>query len=101
MGGEVTSVVLNFLNNNIFDHCTNFIYIVLIPKIANLINASDFRSISLCNMIYKLTSKVLAKRLIQVLPHIISISESAFMPGRLITDNIIVVYESLHSMNSR
>lgn len=33
MGEAVTSVVLNFLNNGMFDKCINFIYIILIPKV--------------------------------------------------------------------
>lgn len=101
VGDEITSVVLNYLNNDVFDHCTNFTYIVLIPKITNSANAYDFRPISLCDVIYKIASKVLANKLKQVLPHIISMNQNALMPGRLITNNIIVTYEALHSMNTR
>lgn len=63
VGDEVTSVILKFFNEGIFYSCINFTYIVLIPKISNPLLASDFRLISLCNVIYKLVSKVLAKRL--------------------------------------
>jgi ribonuclease HI len=101
MGEEVCLAVLNSLNDGILPENINMTHIVLIPKKKNPTTVMDFRPISLCNVLYKLISKVLANRLKKILPIIISQTQSAFIPGRLITDNILAAYETLHTMNSK
>jgi hypothetical protein len=91
--------VLAFLNDGIFQDEINHIYIALIPKVKTQTFITEFHPISLCNVIYKLIAKVLANRMKKVLPTIISPSQSAFIPGRLITDNILVAFEALHTMD--
>ena len=95
------SAVLEFLNNGHMLLALNHTHIVLISKINNPVKMSDFRPISLCNIIYKIIAKVLANRLKQILPHIIAPTQSAFLPRRLITDNVLVAYEALHMMHGR
>ena len=101
VGDKVVSAVLDYLNSSVILPDINHTNIVLIPKVKNPKKMSDFRPISLCNVIYKIISKVLANRLKQILPTIISLTQSAFVPGRLITDNILLAYETLHTMHSR
>lgn len=79
----------------------NFTHIVLIPKKNNPQRITDFRPISLSNIVSRIFFKVLANRLKMVLPNVISDSQSAFVPGRLIIDNTIMAFEMLHRMRNR
>jgi hypothetical protein len=99
--GEVCKIMLDFLNYEIFDSSLNDTNIVLIPKMKSPASVTDFWPISLCNVLYKIIAKVLANQMKTVLPHIISHNQSAFILGRYIIDNIIVVYEAFHTMVNR
>ncbi|CAH9143861.1 unnamed protein product, partial [Cuscuta epithymum] len=64
--------------------------IVLIPKCDSPTRMTDLRPISLCNVIYKIISKVLANRLQKILPDCISMEQSGFVSGRNILDNVVL-----------
>jgi hypothetical protein len=101
IGDEVCAAVLGFLNNGYMDADINSTFIALIPKKKQPTSVTEFRPISLCNVIYKIISKILANRLKGILSQIISSNQSAFIPGRLISDNVLAAYETLHSMHTR
>lgn len=73
-GQEVTSVVLRVLRGEDDPSRVNKTFTVLIPKVANPEELGQFRPISLCNVIYKVASKMVANRLKVILPEIISMS---------------------------
>uniref|UniRef100_A0A803QJV0 Reverse transcriptase n=1 Tax=Cannabis sativa TaxID=3483 RepID=A0A803QJV0_CANSA len=95
---DVVGVYLNILDGGADMGCLNETIIALIPKVEKPMNVAEYRPISLCNVIYKIVSKCLVNRLRQTLDGVISESQSAFVKGRLIHDNAIVGYESLHCM---
>jgi len=75
--------------------------VVLIPKVIEPERIKDPRPISLCNVVNKIASKVLANRLKNVLLEVISLKQSAFILGRLISDNILLAHEIVHHMKTK
>ena len=71
-GAVVTKMILDFLNFGISPPNFNETHITLVPKIKESQKITDYRLISLCNVVYKIASKAIANRLKQILPSIIS-----------------------------
>ncbi|KAL9671641.1 hypothetical protein QQ045_009211 [Rhodiola kirilowii] len=85
VGADVVKEVLNCLNNEVLNTDLNETLIVLIPRVKKVERVKELRPISLCKVVMKITTKVLANRLKEILPNIISQSQSAFIRRRLIT----------------
>ncbi|KAL0403557.1 UNVERIFIED_CONTAM: putative mitochondrial protein [Sesamum radiatum] len=98
---DVTATTLHLLNNHALPDNYNATTIVLIPKCTKPDHLSQFRPISLCNVLYKIASKTIANRLKPILDIIISPNQTAFIPGRLITNNVIVAYELNHYLRTK
>ena len=101
MGPQVTQSVIQILRTGIMPIRLNDTYICLIPKVNSPQKITEYRLISLCNVIYKIVAKVLANRLKGVLPKVINDAQSAFVPGRQITDNVLAAFEVMHCINQR
>lgn len=83
VGDNLVKEVLDAVNTGVIPEGWNTTTIVLIPKVENAEKISHYRPISLCNVVYKVISKLLAARLKVLLPDIISETQSAFVPGRI------------------
>jgi hypothetical protein len=86
---RVTGKVLQALNAT---------FLTLVPKEGHAHQAKQYRPIALCNVIYKLLTKVIARRLKLILPTIISPEQSGYVEGRQILDSIILAHEVIHSL---
>jgi hypothetical protein len=79
----------------------NATFLTLIPKANNPTSFDDFRPISLCNLAYKIISKVIANRLKPLLSKALSLEQMGFLKGRNIQDAIGTTHESLHSIKKK
>lgn len=101
IGPEIFKCCTSWLEELSFPANLNDTTLVLIPKRDNADKLTDLRPIALCNVLYKILSKVLANRIKEVLPNLISENQSAFVPGRNISDNVLVAFELLHYMKRK
>lgn len=101
VGVDIVNFVKRWWDGRVDLEDANMTCIVLITKCNDPKMMSEFRPISLYNVLYKIISKTLANKLKPYLRSIISINQSAFVPQRLITDNALVAFENFHAMKRR
>ncbi|GKD94133.1 hypothetical protein Tco_1373970, partial [Tanacetum coccineum] len=82
VGGNITCVVRNFFFNGKLLKELNHTIISLIPKFTTLACINDYLPISCCNVLYKCISKIIVNRVKEGLGDIVSINQSAFVPGK-------------------
>ena len=92
----MTVAWLSFIDTCEFHVGLNATAIMFIAKKSQPEYLTYLRPIALCNVLYKIVAKILANRMKNVLSSIISENQSAFMPGRAITDNILTSAEMMH-----
>lgn len=101
VGQDVVDLVRQFFQSGTFSHSLNGTNVALIPKKKFPTVISELRPISLCNVLAKIITKVLANRMKDMLESVISENQSAFIPGRLITDNMMISYEVIHYLKRK
>lgn len=100
IGGSVCRFVKDVFLNPAHIREVNQTLLVLIPKVDNPESIKDLRPISLCNVIYKLITKIIANRLKIYLPNLISPNQCSFVPGRHGSDNVIIAQEVIHTIRN-
>ncbi|KAK2651197.1 hypothetical protein Ddye_018686 [Dipteronia dyeriana] len=101
VGDHSTSACLGFLNDGHRLDEVNNILITLIPKVKRASRMTEFYLISLCNVFYKNIVKALTNWFRNILSDVILESQSAFILGRLISDNGIVGFECMHALKRK
>ncbi|KAJ9536437.1 hypothetical protein OSB04_un000395 [Centaurea solstitialis] len=93
VGSDVLLAIHNFFYRGWIAKEINHTLLCLLPKSENATSVTDFRPIACCSVLYKCISKVIVDRMKPVLDKLVDSSQSAFIPGRKIGDNILMAHE--------
>lgn len=93
IGDDIFLAIQDFFRNGNLLREINHTVISLLPKVSTPKGITDYRPISCCNVLYKCISKILANRIKEGLNFIVSGNQSAFVPGRSISDSILLTQE--------
>lgn len=80
VGDDVMCLVGSILQGTCLQSIVNATNVALIPKVKSATSMSEFRPISLCNVIYKISSKAIVMRLKYILHGVVSENQSDFIP---------------------
>ncbi|GJT08544.1 putative RNA-directed DNA polymerase [Tanacetum coccineum] len=94
---DICKVVKEFFTNGTLLKEVNHTTIALILKVATPLRINDFRPISCYNVLFKCISKIISNRVKGSLADLVSLNQSAFVPGRRISDNILLTQELMHN----
>ncbi|GKB07076.1 putative reverse transcriptase domain, reverse transcriptase zinc-binding domain protein [Tanacetum coccineum] len=97
VGQEVCRAVHEFFDKGQLLKEVNHTFLALIPKVTTPLKVNDYRPISCCNVLYKCISKILTNRIIEGIKEVVSENQLAFVPGRRISDNILLTQELMHN----
>ncbi|XP_058763491.1 uncharacterized protein LOC131636928 [Vicia villosa] len=98
---DVIEAMQEFFRTSKMHKAVNCSFITLIPKSSEARTVKDMRPISCCTTIYKVISKILTARLGMIIDTVVDDSQSAFIPGKVIHDNIMLAQESVRGYNRK
>lgn len=98
VGESMRKFVKNFFGSRLMPKGMNDTDITLIPKVDHPEQVNHFKPISICNVSYKVITKLMTNRLKHLMKHVISPQHSNFVSGRQITDNVIIYQKTLNAM---
>ena len=101
IGGDIVDAILSFFQGDCMLREINHTFITLIPKHERAAMVNQFKPISLCNVLYKIISKLLTNRLRPLIHKMIFPWQAAFIQGRKIQDNSIIAHEIIQTMRKK
>ncbi|GJZ51477.1 RNA-directed DNA polymerase, eukaryota, reverse transcriptase zinc-binding domain protein [Tanacetum coccineum] len=101
VGNDICKAIREFFTNGKLLGKVNATVISLVSKIPTPNKVIDYRMIACCNVMYKCISEVLTNRIKDALNNLVNKNQSAFIPGRLIQDNIMLIQEFLMGYNRK
>ncbi|GJU23245.1 RNA-directed DNA polymerase, eukaryota, reverse transcriptase zinc-binding domain protein [Tanacetum coccineum] len=96
VGGDVCRAIKEFFSSGKMLGELNTTIISLVPKSKNPGKAADYRPIACCGVVYKCISKVITNRIKIVLNKLVDPNQGAFIEGRQISDNILLIQELMN-----
>ncbi|XP_019166605.1 PREDICTED: uncharacterized protein LOC109162339 [Ipomoea nil] len=101
IGKELTEKILEFFKTAKMHTNWNNTLLALISKVKHPELITQFRPIILCNVKYKIVTKVITNRLKNIMPQVVGNEQSSFVPQRQIVDSIATYQELLHTMRTK
>ncbi|CAJ2644791.1 unnamed protein product [Trifolium pratense] len=98
---DVIAAIHEFFDYDRLYAVVNCALVTLIPKSSDAKTMKDMRPIACCTIMYKIISKILTTCLSKVINAVVDESQSAFVPGKIIHDNIIIAHELLRGYNRK
>lgn len=96
IGTSVVALISKAFERGKIHQGINDSFLALILKLDPPVECKDFRPIGLCNTIYKLLTKTIANHIKPFLGDLIHPSQTSFVPGRIIQENVITAKEMAH-----
>ncbi|XP_059650532.1 uncharacterized protein LOC132296338 [Cornus florida] len=90
---NVVAVVQNFFSSGTMPLGISSCFLTLLPKVGNASKVGEFRPIALCNLVYKIITKLMANRLALLLPKLVGVEQCAFVKD----DLLVACQASIHN----
>ncbi|KAF3778438.1 Transposon TX1 uncharacterized protein [Nymphaea thermarum] len=95
---EVCAAVMDSFKTGKLERKIHRTHLVLVPEKQDAVSITEFRPIAQCNVIYKTISKIMVNRMKGVVGRIVNADQGAFIPRRVIQDQLLLVHELMHSL---